>query len=891
MKFNSKNSFQSLDILSSSGKDFKYFNLKKAEKNGLEGISKLPKSLKVLLENLLRYEDDVTVDKKQILALKDWLKNKKSNTEIAYRPARTLLQDYTGIPAIADLAAMRDAVKDKNKNPDKINPLSTVDLVIDHSVMVDEYASGKSFNQNVEREFSRNGERYSFLKWGQKAFDNFRVVPPGTGICHQVNLEYLSKVVWSSKSGNELYAYPDTLVGTDSHTTMVNGLSVLGWGVGGIEAEAAMLGQPISMLIPEVVGVELKGKLKEGTTATDLVLIIVEMLRKKGVVGKFVEFYGEGLKNLTLADRATIANMAPEYGATCGFFPVDDETLKYLKLSGRDQETIALVEKYSKEQGLWASNDVVFTDTLSLDVSSVVTSISGPKRPQDKVLLTEASTAFAKVYKENAKRDKAIEAKVEGADFNIKDGDIVIAAITSCTNTSNPSVMIGAGLLAKKANEKGLKVKPWVKTSLAPGSQVVTDYLEKAGLNKYLDELGFNLVGYGCTTCIGNSGPLNQNISDAINKNDLYAVSVLSGNRNFEGRINPDVKANYLASPPLVVAYALAGNMNFDMYKSALGKDKDGKDVFLKDIWPSNKEIEDLMLSSLNADMFKQRYSNVSEGPKEWQAINTTDSDIYNWEENSTYVKRPPFFDNLPDHPEGFKSINDARILLLLADSVTTDHISPAGSIKKESPTGDYFMKHQIQQKDFNSYGARRGNHEVMMRGTFGNIKIRNEMAPGTEGGFTTLQPDGKVMSVYEAAMEYKKRNNDLVVIAGKEYGTGSSRDWAAKGTKLLGIKAVLAESFERIHRSNLIGMGVLPLQFKEGFDRKKLNITGSELVSVIDIDKGVKPRQEVTCEIKYQDGTSKKIQMLCRIDTANEVEYYKNGGILQYVLRNMLAN
>ncbi len=758
MKFNSKNSFQSLDILSSSGKDFKYFNLKTAEKNGLEGISKLPKSLKVLLENLLRYEDDVTVDKKQILALKDWLKNKKSNTEIAYRPARTLLQDYTGIPAIADLAAMRDAVKDKNKNPDKINPLSTVDLVIDHSVMVDEYASGKSFNQNVEREFSRNGERYSFLKWGQKAFDNFRVVPPGTGICHQVNLEYLSKVVWSSKSGSDLYAYPDTLVGTDSHTTMVNGLSVLGWGVGGIEAEAAMLGQPISMLIPEVVGVELKGKLKEGTTATDLVLIIVEMLRKKGVVGKFVEFYGEGLKNLTLADRATIANMAPEYGATCGFFPVDDETLKYLKLSGRDQETIALVEKYSKKQGLWASNDVIFTDTLSLDVSSVVTSISGPKRPQDKVLLTEASTAFAKVYKENSKRDKAIEAKVEGTDFNIKDGDIVIAAITSCTNTSNPSVMIGAGLLAKKAHEKGLKVKPWVKTSLAPGSQVVTDYLEKAGLNKYLDELGFNLVGYGCTTCIGNSGPLNQNISDAINKNDLYAVSVLSGNRNFEGRINPDVKANYLASPPLVVAYALAGNMNFDMYKSALGKDKDGKDVFLKDIWPSNKEIEDLMLSSLNADMFKQRYSNVSEGPKEWQAINTTDSDIYNWEANSTYVKRPPFFDDLPDKPEGFKPINDARILLLLADSVTTDHISPAGSIKKESPTGDYFMKHQIQQKDFNSYGARRGNHEVMMRGTFGNIKIRNEMAPGTEGGFTTLQPDGKVMSVYEAAMEYKKK-------------------------------------------------------------------------------------------------------------------------------------
>ena len=889
MKFNSKNSFKSLDNISSSGKEYKIFNLKIAEKNGLDGISKLPKSLKVLLENLLRYEDDITVDKKQILAIKEWLKNKKSNTEIAYRPARVLMQDYTGIPAVADLAAMRDAVKDKNKDPEKINPLSTVDLVIDHSVMVDEYASGKSFDKNVEREFSRNGERYSFLKWGQQAFDNFRVVPPGTGICHQVNLEYLSKVVWSSKSGNDLYAYPDTLVGTDSHTTMVNGLSVLGWGVGGIEAEAAMLGQPISMLIPEVVGVEIKGKLKEGTTATDLVLTIVEMLRKKGVVGKFVEFYGEGLKNLTLADRATIANMAPEYGATCGFFPVDDESLKYLKLSGRDSATIALVEKYSKEQGLWASNDVEFTDTVSLDVSTVVTSISGPKRPQDKVLLTEAASSFAKVYKENAKRSKVVESDVAGADFKLKDGDIVIAAITSCTNTSNPSVLIGAGLLAKKACEKGLKVKPWVKTSLAPGSQVVTDYLEKAGLNKYLDELGFNLVGYGCTTCIGNSGPLNKNISDAINEKDLYAVSVLSGNRNFEGRINPDVKANYLASPPLVVAYALAGNMNFDLYKSSLGKDKAGKDVFLKDIWPSNKEIEDIMLTSLNADMFKKRYSNVSEGPKEWREIDTVDSDIYNWEQNSTYVKRPPFFDNLPDKPEGFKAINDARILLLLGDTVTTDHISPAGSIKKDSPTGDYFMEHQIQQKDFNSYGARRGNHEVMMRGTFGNIKIRNEMAPGTEGGFTTLQPDGKVMSVYEAAMEYKKRNNDLVVIAGKEYGTGSSRDWAAKGTKLLGIKAVLAESFERIHRSNLVGMGVLPLQFKEGFNRKNLKITGAELITIIDIEKGIKPRAEVACEIKYKDGTIKKIQALSRIDTENEIEYYKNGGILQYVLRNML--
>ena len=889
MIFNSKNSFKSLDTISSSGKEYKIFNLQKAEKNGLDGISRLPKSLKVLLENLLRYEDNVTVNKLQILALKEWLKNKRSDTEIAYRPARTLLQDYTGIPAIADLAAMRDAVKLKNKDPNKINPLSTVDLVIDHSVMVDEYASGKSFNQNVEKEFSRNGERYAFLKWGQKAFDNFRVVPPGTGICHQVNLEYLAKVVWSSKSGGDLYAYPDTLVGTDSHTTMVNGLSVLGWGVGGIEAEAAMLGQPISMLIPEVVGVEIKGKLLEGLTATDLVLAIVEMLRKKGVVGKFVEFYGDGLKNLTLADRATIANMAPEYGATCGFFPVDEETLKYLRLSGRDKETIDLVEKYSKEQGLWSSEGIEFTETLSLDISTVVPSISGPKRPQDKVLLTESAISFAKAYKENSKREKPLQVDVVGTDFKITDGDIVIAAITSCTNTSNPSVMIGAGLLAKKAVEKGLKIKPWVKTSLAPGSKVVTDYLEKAGLNKYLDQLGFNLVGYGCTTCIGNSGPLNKNISEAIHKENLYAVSVLSGNRNFEGRISPDVKANYLASPPLVVAFALAGNMNFDLYKTPLGVGKDRKDVFLKDIWPSNKEIEEIMLSSINANMFINRYANVSEGPKEWSSIKTVDSSIYNWESNSTYVKKPPFFDDLPDKPEGFKAIKDARVLLLLADSVTTDHISPAGNIKKDSPTGDYFMKHQVQQKDFNSYGARRGNHEVMMRGTFGNIKIRNEMAPGTEGGFTTLQPDGKVMSVYDAAIEYKKRKNDLVVIAGKEYGTGSSRDWAAKGTKLLGIKAVIAESFERIHRSNLVGMGVLPLQFKEGFDRKKLNITGSELITVVDIDKGVKPRQEISCEIKYKDGSSKTIKVLCRIDTENEVEYYKNGGILQYVLRNMI--
>lgn len=885
MKINSKDSFKSLKKLKVDNKVYNIFSLNEAEKNGLEGISKLPRSLKVLLENLLRFEDNQTVKKQQILAIKEWLKNKSSRSEISFRPARVLMQDYTGIPAVADLAAMRDAVKSKKKDPKKINPLSTVDLVIDHSVMVDTYASKDSFKKNVEKEFSRNGERYSFLKWGQQAFNNFRVIPPGTGICHQVNLEYLSKVVWSSDN----FAYPDTLVGTDSHTTMVNGLSVLGWGVGGIEAEAAMLGQPISMLIPEVIGFKLQNKLSEGTTATDLVLTIVQQLRQEGVVGKFVEFYGDGLKSLSLADRATIANMAPEYGATCGFFPVDEETLKYLKFSGRDQHTISLVEKYCKEQGLWADDNITFSKILNLDLSKVVPSISGPKRPQDKVLLSEASKSFMSAFKENTNRENVKEEVVSGENFKLKDGNIVIAAITSCTNTSNPNVLIGAGLLAKKAVEKGLKVKPWVKTSLAPGSQVVTDYLEKAGLNKYLDQLGFHLVGYGCTTCIGNSGPLKQNISEAIQKGNLYAVSVLSGNRNFEGRINPDVKANYLASPPLVVAYALTGSMNLDLYSEPLGKDKEGKNVFLKDIWPTNKEIEELILTSITADMFVKRYSNISEGPKEWSAIKTNDSNIYNWDDTSTYVKKPPFFENMSDQPEGFKKINGARPLLILGDTVTTDHISPAGSIKKDSPTGDYFMEHQVQQKDFNSYGARRGNHEVMKRGTFGNIRIRNEIAPGTEGGFTKIYPEGKVVSVHEAAMEYKKRGNDLVVVAGKEYGTGSSRDWAAKGTKLLGIKTVIAESFERIHRSNLVGMGVLPLQFKEGFDRKKLNIKGSELFTIIDIEKGVGPRQEVDCEIKYADGASKKIKLLCRIDTANEIEYYKHGGILQYVLRNML--
>ena len=889
MKIKSKDSFKSLKKFKVNNEVYKIFSIKEAEKNGLSGISKLPKSLKVLLENLLRFEDNKTVKKEQILDIKNWLIDKKSNTEIAYRPARVLMQDYTGIPALVDLAAMRDSVKSKKKDPNKINPLSSVDLVIDHSVMVDAYASKDSFKKNVEKEFSRNGERYSFLKWGQKAFNNFRVVPPGTGICHQVNLEYLSKVVWSSESDGDVYAYPDTLVGTDSHTTMVNSLSVLGWGVGGIEAEAAMLGQPISMLIPEVVGVKLNNKLSEGTTATDLVLTIVELLRKKGVVGKFVEFYGDGLKNLSLADRATIANMAPEYGATCGFFPIDEETLKYLRFSGRDEKIISLVESYSKEQGLWSDNDIVFSDNVELDMSKVVPSIAGPKRPQDKVLLTESAKLFLQSFNKNTNRKTLKEEPVSDKDFKLTDGDIVIAAITSCTNTSNPSVLIGAGLLAKKAIEKGLTVKPWVKTSLAPGSQVVTDYLEKAGLSKYLDKLGFNLVGYGCTTCIGNSGPLDQNISESIKKGNLYTASVLSGNRNFEGRINPDVKANYLASPPLVVAYALAGSMNIDLYKDPLGKEKNGKLVFLKDVWPSNKEIQDLILTSISADMFNKRYSNISEGPVDWKNIKTSNSSIYNWNEASTYVKKPPFFENMTEKPEGFKKIENARPLLILGDTVTTDHISPAGSIKKDSPTGDYFMQRQVQEKDFNSYGARRGNHEVMIRGTFGNIRIRNEVASETEGGFTKIYPEGKIVSIYEAAIEYKKRGNDLIVVAGKEYGTGSSRDWAAKGTKLLGIKAVIAESYERIHRSNLIGMGVLPLQFKEGFDRKKLNITGPELFTIINIEKGINPREDISCEIKYADGTIKKIKLLCRIDTANEVEYYKHGGILQYVLRNML--
>ncbi len=889
MKPGNKNSYNSLKTININGHDYKYYSISEAEKNGLNGISRLPKSLKVLLENLLRYEDDISVTKSQIKAVHKWLDKKKSQTEIAYRPARVLLQDYTGIPAVADLAAMREAVKKKNKDPNTINPLSAVDLVIDHSVQVDKYANGDSFNKNVDIEFKRNGERYSFLKWGQQAFNNFRIVPPGTGICHQVNLEYLSKVVWSEDFEGSKYLLPDTLVGTDSHTTMVNGLSVLGWGVGGIEAEAGMLGQPISMLIPEVIGFNVLNKMPEGTTATDLVLTVVKMLRDKGVVGKFVEFYGEGLKNLTLADRATIANMAPEYGATCGFFPIDEETLKYLKFSGRDKKIIDIVETYAKDQGLWSSNNIEFTDTISLDMSSIVPTISGPKRPQDKVLLSEASKNFKKVFEKTTNRNTKQFSKVKGKDYEISDGSILIAAITSCTNTSNPNVLIGAGLLAKKACELGLQSKPWVKTSLAPGSQVVTDYLEKAGLNKFLDKLGFNLVGYGCTTCIGNSGPLPDEIVNSINDKNLYTVSVLSGNRNFEGRISPHIKANFLASPPLVVAYALVGHMEIDIFKDAIGIDKSNNEVFLKDIWPSNKEIDETLQKSLSAEMFVNRYSNVSEGPIQWQNIKTDRTSIYNWDESSTYVKKPPFFDDLADKPEGFKKIKDARPLLILGDMVTTDHISPAGSIQKESPTGEYFMRHQILPKDYNSYGSRRGNHEVMMRGTFANIRIKNDMAPGTEGGYTKLYPENKVMPIYDAVVEYKKRGTDLVVIGGKEYGTGSSRDWAAKGTKLLGVKVVIAESFERIHRSNLIGMGVLPLQFTNDINSKKLKLKGSELITILDFEKGVNPSDKVKIEFKYDTGDTKIIETLCRIDTKNELEYYKNGGILQYVLRNMI--
>ena len=876
-------------------KTYDYFSLKEAEKK-IGDISKLPYSLKVLLENLLRFEDGRSVTQDDIQAVADWQKTKTSDREIAYRPARVLMQDFTGVPAVVDLAAMREAMTTLGKDAKNINPLSAVDLVIDHSVMVDAFANDKAFQVNVEREFERNAERYEFLRWGSKAFDNFRVVPPGTGICHQVNLEYLGQTVWTEKDKNPDHkganvAYPDTLVGTDSHTTMINGLAVLGWGVGGIEAEAAMLGQPVSMLIPEVVGFKLSGSLKEGTTATDLVLTVTQMLRKKGVVGKFVEFYGEGLDQLSLADRATIANMAPEYGATCGFFPIDKETIKYLKFTGRDDDRVALVEDYAKAQGMWrdaGSPDPVYTDTLHLDMGDVEPSISGPKRPQDKIFLKDAKTSFADVLPAEFKvTNPSNPVAVEGEDFEVDHGHIVIAAITSCTNTSNPSVMVAAGLVAKKAAEKGLTRKPWVKTSLAPGSQVVTDYLEKAGLQDYLDQIGFNLVGYGCTTCIGNSGPLPEAISKAVHKGDLVATSVLSGNRNFEGRISPDVKANYLASPPLVVAYALAGSMKVDLFNEPLGNDKDGNPVYMKDIWPTRAEIKETLEKCLTPDMFRARYSDVFKGPEEWQAVKATPTLTYDWKGESTYVKNPPFFDGIEKGELQESDIKGAYALGVFGDSVTTDHISPAGSIKKDSPAGRYLLEHGVPQIEFNSYGSRRGNHEVMMRGTFANIRIKNEMLDGVEGGYTLHVPTGTQEAIYDAAMKYVNDDTPLVVIAGKEYGTGSSRDWAAKGTRLLGVKAVVAESFERIHRSNLIGMGVLPLQFKDNQNRQNLNITGKETFDITGLN-SINPRGEVTMTIHYEDGSSKQVPLLVRIDTLDELDYYKNEGILHYVLRNI---
>ena len=872
---------------------YEYFSLEAAAKAGLSGIERLPVSLKVLLENLLRYEDGRTVTVDDLKAMAAWTKDRGSDREIAYRPARVLMQDFTGVPAVVDLAAMRDAMAAMGADPKKINPLSPVDLVIDHSVMVDAFGSPKALEKNVEIEYERNGERYAFLRWGQTGFDNFRVVPPGTGICHQVNLEYLAQTVWTSEIDGKTFAYPDTLVGTDSHTTMVNGLAVLGWGVGGIEAEAAMLGQPVSMLIPEVVGFKLHGKLREGVTATDLVLTVTQMLRKKGVVGRFVEFYGPGLDSLPLADRATIGNMAPEYGATCGFFPIDQETLRYLAFTGRDPARVALVEAYAKAQGMWRDSntpDPVFTDTLELDMGTVEPSLAGPKRPQDRIALSGAKAGFEKVLPEllgpNAAKGPV---KVEGGNYELKHGDVVIAAITSCTNTSNPSVLMAAGLLARNARAKGLKAKPWVKTSLAPGSQVVTDYLKAAGLQEHLDALGFYTTGYGCTTCIGNSGPLPEPVEAAIEANDLTVVSVLSGNRNFEGRIHPQVKANYLASPPLVVAYALAGSILTDLTKEPLGEGSDGKPVYLRDIWPSSHDVQEAIRANLTAEMYRKRYANVFKGDKMWQTMGTSTGLTYKWDPGSTYVKQPPYFQDMPREPGKVTDIVGARPLAILGDSITTDHISPAGSIKKDGPAGEYLISYQVRPGDFNSYGARRGNHEVMMRGTFANIRLKNEMAPGTTGGVTRYMPDGAPMPIYDAAMAYKDAGIPLVVIAGKEYGTGSSRDWAAKGTLLLGVKAVVAESFERIHRSNLVGMGVLPLQFPEGVDRKSLGLDGSEVYDITGIEDGVKPRMNVTLTIKRANGKVDTVSLLCRIDTLDEVEYYRHGGILPYVLRGLL--
>ena len=881
-------SFKSEKELSVESKTYKYFSLKEAQKNGLEHLHKLPKSLKVLAENLLRKEDGSTVKKEDLVALNKWAQDKTSDHEINFYPSRVIMQDFTGVPAVVDLAAMRDAMKDLGGDPTKINPSIPVDLVIDHSVMVDYYGSEDSFDKNVKREFERNKERYEFLKWGQSAFKNFKVVPPGTGIVHQVNLEYTGKVIWNDGT----HAYFDSLVGTDSHTTMINGLSILGWGVGGIEAEAAMLGQAVTMVIPEVVGFKLTGMLNEGTTATDLVLRVVEMLREKGVVGKFVEFYGDGLDHLTLADRATIANMAPEYGATMGFFPIDGEVINYLKFTGRDKDTVDLVEKYAKEQGVWREkgDEPVYTSVLELDMKDVRPAISGPKRPQDRILLDNAASKFKQDLKETFKvsdSDESLESPIEGVDYSIKQGDVAIAAITSCTNTSNPSVMVAAGLVAKKAIELGLKVKPWVKTSLAPGSKVVTDYLEKSELQDYLDQLGFNLVGYGCTTCIGNSGPLRPEISKAVQAKDLCVTSVLSGNRNFEGRISPDVKANYLASPPLVVAYALAGSMKVDLTKDSFGKDKNGNDVYLKDIWPSTQEIKDVVLSSLEPKMFRDRYSNVFEGTDSWKKIDTVESETYKWSKDSTYIQKPPFFDGISPDVKPLKDIEKARVLAILPDSTTTDHISPAGNIKKDSPAGKYLTDHGVKVHEFNSYGSRRGNDQVMTRGTFANIRIKNEMLDNVEGGYTKHFPSDETLPIYDAAMRYLNEGVDLVVVAGKEYGTGSSRDWAAKGTRLQGVKAVIAESFERIHRSNLIGMGVLPLEFMGDNTKASLKLTGKEFVSVKGLS-DISPGKKLKVIIESEDGKSQEVDCLWDIDTETEMQYYKNEGILHYVLRNL---
>ena len=897
----SLDSFRCCKTLQVGSKTYAYFSLPIAERNGLKGISRLPFSMKVLLENLLRNEDGRTVTKDDIKAVAEWLKTKTSDREIAFRPARVLMQDFTGVPAVVDLAAMRDAMKQLGGDPKKINPQVPVDLVIDHSVAVTFFGNNAAFKKNVEEEYRQNQERYKFLKWAQRSFDNFSVVPPGTGICHQVNLEYLSRVVWNRKDKVKVdgkastmeVAYPDTLVGTDSHTTMVNGLSVLGWGVGGIEAEAAMLGQPLSMVLPEVIGFKLAGKLKEGLTATDLVLTVTEMLRKRGVVGKFVEFFGPGLAHLTIADRATLGNMSPEYGATCGFSPIDDDTIRYMKDTGRPADLVALVAAYAKAQGMYrvkTTPDPIFTDVLKLELSSVEPSLAGPKRPQDRVALKEVKAGFAtsmdKEFGKSAEAKKRV--KVPGKNYDLGHGDVVIAAITSCTNTSNPNVMIGAGLLARKAAAKGLATKPWVKTSLAPGSQVVGEYLEKSGLQKDLDKLGFNLVGFGCTTCIGNSGPLPPENSKAINDNDLVAAAVLSGNRNFEGRVNADVRANYLASPPLVVSYAIAGSMNVDVAREPLGVDQKGKKVFLKDIWPSNKEIGDFVAKNITKQMFTKKYGDVFKGDANWRKISVKGGMTYDWDKKSTYVQNPPYFVHMGRHPKPLEDIVDARVLALLLDSITTDHISPAGSIKVDSPAGKYLVAHKVKPADFNQYGTRRGNHEVMMRGTFANIRIKNQMVPGVEGGVTVHYPSKQRMPIYDAAMKYKADGVPLVVFAGKEYGSGSSRDWAAKGSVLLGIRAVVAQSFERIHRSNLVGMGVMPLVFEEGTSWQSLGLKGDEQVTIRGLHGELKPHQRLIAEIVSGNGTLKRVPLICRIDTLDELDYFKNGGILQYVLRQL---